>query len=163
MKLKHLYSLLDDSYTTIKVSFSVSDNSPDTEHYVAPTNHSSQRATYTYKIAKSVGIKVHDRCVVMVPGGLKIVRVVKVDETPDIDIDAGHDYKWVVQKIDLEAYQAQIDKEKMFADTMLQVERAKQRESLITDFKNGLPAGSQALKLFEQATQTLVHEPAVTT
>jgi len=175
MKQKHLYSLLDQSYTTIKVVFTQ-------EQVSAPRapqaprqarDAASEAATrasipwampeqtyhgkaYTYKVARDVEVKVDDFVVVYSDArGLVIARVVEVHETPQIDVDASFDYKWIVQRIDREAYQRRVDAERVFSDSMLQVERVRQRESMLRGFHENLPEGSEARRLFDSTIQAL--------
>lgn len=169
MKNKHMYALLDDSYTTIHVSFSevhipndkTTDWTVDQGLLRAPMHlqqigRGQREQTYCYKVPKAWNVQAGDVVVVDSPKvGLKLANVVIVDASPQIDVDASFDYKWAVAKIDLNEYSNLINKEARFADTMLQVERTKQRESLVSSFMDSLPEGSEARKLFEATTASL--------
>ncbi len=61
---------------------------------------------YTYKVLATAGFVEGDKAVVDVSGQLKIVDVVRVDRTPQIDPKADFEYKWVVCRVDLAAYKA---------------------------------------------------------
>jgi hypothetical protein len=161
MKQKHLYSLLDQSFTTVRAVFD----------HKRTTNVKAQRQPnpppfleyeyenergYVYKVPRAWNVEPQDHLIVLTDNdGLKIVTVIHVDAEPDIDIDASYDYKWAVQKIDLTEFRSLTEREKEFSDTMLQIERVKQRESLVNSFRDSLPEGSEARKLFEQTTSTL--------
>lgn len=79
-------------FTTIKVVF---DPAPSWTH---------QRA-YTYKALKSMKVKVEDKVLVVLPSGdLKVGRVVEVHPMPQITGKEAFDFKWIVQRIDLERH-----------------------------------------------------------
>lgn len=162
MQNKHLYTLLDTTYTTIKVVFGK----------VARTKPSSQRdpmeeldrkdpQSFTYKIRKDSGVKVDDAVIVESPqNGLQIVRVVEVHDTPQIDLDAPFEYKWIIQRVDRTEHDEQVAKERQFNDTMLEVERTRIREETLNNMRQHLPEGSEARKLFDQAQALLPTAPA---
>lgn len=181
MKQRHLYSLLDQSYTTIMVVY------PNTVAMPAPPPTQSSIAAkrkpgdsvpawgalpqasapwaqdphyegkrYTYKVPRDTPVEVDDFVVVHSDKrGLHIARVVQVHPTPQIDVDASFDYKWIVQRIDRSAYQARLDAERVFADAMLDIERVRQREMMLNGFHENLPEGSEARKLFDTTIQSL--------
>jgi len=154
MKQKHLFALLDQSYVTISVEF---DRTARTEKrdMVRPNEErlAERHQRYTYKAPKDAGIAVDDAVVVESPSnGLCIVRVVEVHQTPQIDLDAPFEYKWIVQKVDRTGYDERVARERKFADMMLEVERTRQREQLMNDMRANLPEGSEARKLFDSAT-----------
>ena len=101
---------------------------------------------YVYKVPRSWNVQPQEDLIVLTGNGLSIVTVIHVDAEPDIDIDASHDYKWAVQKVDLTEFRDLTEREKQFQDTMLHVERVKQRESLVQSFMdNFLSDMSQGL------------------
>jgi hypothetical protein len=172
VKQKHLYSLLDSSYTTVLVVFGAAvrleaPGSPVQEEPLlagaAPRRNSEilrdrdyRDRTYIYKVPKDAGVKVDDAVVVDSPSnGLTIARVVEVHSAPQIDLDAPFEYKWIVQKIDRTDYDQRIAREREFADKMLEVERVKQRESVLQDMREHLPENSEARRLFDSATQLI--------
>jgi len=199
MKHKHMFSLLDNSFTTVHVTFdnTVDDLPPGRYHMkvesidypgVASRDRARQSALhrldrgspeaeamtlrmrfanedapgqrYIYKVPKTWNVEAGDALVVLNTNNqLRIVTVVKVDTAPDIDPDADFTYKWAVGKVDLHEYNDLVNKEKRFSDSMLEIERTKQRESLVNSFRDSLPEGSEARKLFEQTTASLSPPP----
>jgi len=181
MKQKHLFSLLDQTYTTIKVAFTdqvlpagTYDNGTDLGEYDSgappqrvnlgqvktkgrtPPWGGDRGRGYTYKVPLAWDVKEGQTVIVLTPqNGLKFAHVVSVDEKPDIDVDADFDYRWAVQKVDLTEFQELTLKEQQFGAQMLEVERVKQRESLMDSFRASLPEGSAARTLFEQTTASL--------
>ena len=154
MKQKHLYSLLDQSFTTVRAVFdsevrNVNRKASPLAPPPPPFMEYDERG-YVYKVPRNWNVEPQDHLIVLTDSnGLKIVTVVHVDAEPDIDIDANYDYKWAVQKIDLTEFRSLTEREKEFSDTMLQIERVKQRESLVNSFRDSLPEGSEARKLFD--------------
>lgn len=165
MKHKHLFSLLDQTFTTVRVVFSnevkkrskapMRDLDPDRFAPAPWIEPEEVSRGYVYKVPRSWNVQPQENLIVLTGNGLSIVTVIHVDAEPDIDIDASHDYKWAVQKVDLTEFRDLTEREKQFQDTMLHVERVKQRESLVQSFMESLPEGSEARRLFEQTTSTL--------
>lgn len=176
MKNKHIFSLLDTSFTTVAVVFGALSSAaiasmPITPgHYhmtdddyfssdprmKAPPAPPQQKQLYVFKVPKLWDVKVGQ--VLVVPGKdtlMSFVTVVRVDEVPEIDIDANHDYKWAIQAVDTTEYEALVDNEKRFKAGMMEVERTKQRELLVNSFRDSLPEGSEARRLFDQTTAVL--------
>jgi len=117
---------------------------------------SPQEKRYIYKVPLAWKVEPGDLLLVESPNsGLTIVSVIEAHDSPQIDIDANHEYKWAAQKIDLSEYNALRDREAKFKDTMRDIERVKQRETVVEDFRNHLPADSEARKLFDNAVSAL--------
>lgn len=180
MKQKHMFALLDQSFMTVRVSFDapfVLDMLPPGNYdfeiesaeilheysgrrgstpHIQMTGRVLREKTYVYKVPRAWDVKQGDHLVVLSPqNGLKVVQVCHVDESPDIDLDANFDYKWAVSKVDLTEFRELTEKEKKFNDALVEVERVKQRESLVKSFLDNLPEGSEARKLFEQTTASI--------
>jgi hypothetical protein len=167
-----MFSLLDQSFTTCHVRFDAN-ASPKTRakrlsdlpgaspiqqppRWADPDTDTSNGRDYCYKVPKSWDLQAGDHAVVIGRNGcLAVVLVTRVDALPDIDVDADFNYKWLVSKVDLTEHDALVEREKSFSDTMLEIERVKQRESLVASFRDSLPEGSEARRLFEQTTGTL--------
>lgn len=150
MNQKHLLALLQSGYTTIEVLFndSIRDNLG---------SGSTKSKPYTYKARLDDNIQVGDRVIVDSPSkGMTVVEVIAVHKTAKIDLDAPFTYKWIVQKVDRTRYDETVAKEEEFLETMMEVERVHQLEVLLGKFKDHLPEGSEARKLFESATQKVL-------
>lgn len=127
MKTNHLISLLQNDYTTLKVSFSGSGG--------------GQR--YTYKVPLNAAVNVDDYVVVATDDlSLSIGLVVAVDDFPDIDTSLGVTYKWIVQKIDLKAYLHQLDVETRFGKHLKQLQRTQAKTQTLQAFANQFAEGS---------------------
>lgn len=172
MKQRHMFSLLDQTFTTIHVQIH-GDTAPapkkprDRERFErgaldadavraarwAPPE--PQVPTYTYKVPKHWGIRPDDVMVVPARGNIALATVVSVDEFPVIDVDADFTYQWAVGRVDFEHYNELVENERKFGETIQEVERVKQRESLVNSFRDSLPEGSAARALFESTTAQL--------
>jgi len=117
MKNKHLITLLQDNYTTVKAVFAGGEKE------------------YTFK--SDIDFEDDDLAVVHVNGIFKIVRIVSTDGIPDIDLDAEFEYKWIVQKIDRTEYHRKMELEKEAHHKLMMLEKASQRERLLMAFKEG--------------------------
>ncbi|MAS67324.1 MAG: hypothetical protein CMK82_11090 [Pseudomonadales bacterium] len=172
MKQRHMFSLLDQTFTTVHVNiqgdkaivpekprhvkrFEQGDLDPDALRGARWSPPEGQLRTYTYKVPKAWGIKEGDMLVVPARDMLAFANVVKVDEFPVIDVDADFTYQWAVQRIDFEYHNELVENERKFGETIQEVERVKQRESLVNSFRDSLPEGSAARALFEATTISL--------
>jgi hypothetical protein len=184
MMHKHLYSLLDTSFALVGVEFNQSPLPPGSytgrikDARVSPAPWASDELrmskrgpslevdyeldqprgqVYHYKAPKAWNLEPGDFVVVDSPqGGLKVTRVATVDNAATIDPDAPFDYKWAVQRVDLTEHDRLVEHERRFSDTMLEVERVRLREETMQSFYQRLPEGSEARRMFEQATGMLV-------
>lgn len=81
----------------------------------------SSAKIYTYKTIDT-SIKIGDSVVVSVGNHYKVVPVVRVDIIADLTVD--HiDYKWITQKVDDTLYLQLIEKEKIFAEKLRELEQ----------------------------------------
>lgn len=177
MKQKHMFSLLDQTFTTVHVHIH-GDKAPipqkprDRERFergaldADAVRHARWTPpvdpgvrTYVYKVPKVWGIKEGETLVVPARGEIAFATVVIVDEFPVIDVDADFTYQWAVQRVDFEHHNELVENERKFGETIQEVERVKQRESLLESFRSSLPEGSAARALFESTTISLQAPP----
>lgn len=167
MKQKHMFSLLDQTYTTVRVQFP--SYNPDDRYEEghkapklkgAPWQDTPSAQGYIYKVPLAWDLQVDDELIVDTSAGLIMTTVVRVDDVPEIDVDANFDYKWAVQKVDRTEYNALVDKEKRFSSSLQEIERVKHRDAIVASFRESLPEGTEARRLFEQTTATLAAPPA---
>ena len=86
---------------------------------------------YTFKAEVDSGLVVGDFAVVHANDALKIVKIVQVHATPNIDINARYEYKWVVQKIDFTAFKTRHKEQKGINDMLTALEIAERQEALM--------------------------------
>ena len=134
MKLQHLISLLQSNYYTAKFRY-LNGSKP-----------------YTFKVPNDISLEVGDNCVVVCSLGFTVVRVLSIDEAPDIDIDADFQYLWIVQKIDPSAYYERAERETRIRRQLTELEKRKQQRSIFEQFKTMLGETDQ------QAFAALVKE-----
>lgn len=135
MQHKNLITLLQKDFYTIGVKFAETPQ------------------IYTYKVPNAVVLE-KDNYVVTPSAGVKgfgVAKVVRIDDVPQIDLDAQWEYKWIVQKVDNGPYEAQIKAEEEIKKELSQVEMAHQRHTLVEKMTMHLPENSEARALFEKA------------
>lgn len=173
MKHKHLFTLLDTSFAIATVSFDSEtpkrkprQSREEVSRLLAsnptapawdPGEYLRDRAAgYDYKVPKSWDVEVGDQLIVDTPNGkTQIVLVEAVDHAANIDPDADHSYRWAVQKVDRTEYHTLVDKEEKFQQTMLEIERTAQREQAAAKYREHLPEGSEASRLFDEAVAAI--------
>ena len=166
MKHKHLLSLLQDNYTTVKIVYGQMNDKPKyktsaTGKYLDEDGmipvfersvvHNGSLNSYTFKT--DLKLEVGDLVVVetTVTGRFKICTVVEVHKTPQIDLDADFDYKWIAAKVDLDHYAKLNAQEQKFQNALQQVEKARRKAEILNDLTQHLPEGSEARKIFNEA------------
>lgn len=137
MKHKQLITLLQENYTTVGAEF--------------PT---SPGRVYTYK-TDIKDLKVGDLAVVKVKEEFNIVKIVRVDKTPQIDVKANYEYKWLIQKVNVEAYDERLKVEDEVLQTLGDIEREQQRSALVDEVLARLPEESPTRKMFLEAVAKL--------
>jgi hypothetical protein len=144
-KHQALLNTLLENMTTVKVVFN------------AATDQNLSAKSYTYKVPKHWGVKVHDALVVE-SNGLQVVQVVGVDKQADIDPDADFAYKWAVQKVDRSGHEAQLKREQLFLEQLADVERIHRRVEVLDKATSALGVGTDAAKAFQAAVAGLTGE-----
>ena len=173
--LNHVISLIQQNYTTIRVSFDNTQRLPEKQQPVTINvqdvdgtpwdgqllpRGQSQRATprtYTYKCQIELARTLTQGMLVIVPEsahkGVQIGTVVAIDEEPNIDFDSGITYKWIIGAVDTTKYDRIISQEQEMVRLLRESEKAKARQALLDAYHLSLPEGSEARKLFDQAAQ----------
>lgn len=109
MKTKHIAALLIDGMKTVGVRFR------------------DTGKVYTYKTLDDY--EVGDFAVVFTPRNtFDVVMITRVDKVPQIDVDSGLSYKWLVQRIDATQYDSLVDREQEFNNKLLEVQASKLAE-----------------------------------
>ena len=122
MKFHHMISLLQTNYTTVKVQYLNGRGTKDKD--------------YTYKVPLDAGVKVDDFVVVESSiTGYAVAKVVKVDESPDINLDATYPYSWIVQKVDLDPYYERREREQRINKQLFKLEQRKQQVNIVGLFR----------------------------
>lgn len=127
MKLKHIAEILDEKLKTIGVQF---------DQFVGSK-------IYTYKTHDQ--FEIGDICIVSVNRELKLVYVVEVHETAQIEYDSSIDYKWIVQKVDLTKYNNLVERDKNIAKKAAQIMEQKVKRELLEEFKSLLGDDGKSL------------------
>lgn len=171
MKTKHIMTLLQEGFTTVTVQFmdgrgvpvkkaAVTSSAPWQANPAPPMPQAStprydNTRLYTYKVLLKDNVQPNDTVVVIVGNEMVLVKVVEVHELPQIDLDADYDYKWIVQRIDTDAYDKMQEKETQFQQAMVEVERVKQREKVKQEMEQLLIDSPVAKGIFEGAVKSL--------
>lgn len=85
---------------------------------------------YTFKADTTMDLRVGDLAIVDSQGEPKIVRIVEIHQTPQIDRNASFVYRWVIQKLDLTHYQKRISEEKVLEQLLERLTFIEQQRGL---------------------------------
>lgn len=85
---------------------------------------------YTYKT--TIDFEENDLAIVKANGGFKVVKIVEIHKIPQIDMDSGLSYEWIVQKIDDTQYEELNKLEAEFNDHLLELEQKALRANAMT-------------------------------
>ena len=122
MKFHHMISLLQTNYTTVKVQYL--------------NGRVAQDKDYAYKVPLDAGVRVDDFVVVESSvTGYAVAKVVKVDESPDINLDAPYQYPWIIQKINLDPYYERQERERRIQQQLFKLEQRKQQVNIVEQFR----------------------------
>jgi len=136
--VKNLICLLQEGVRTVGVEF--------TEE---PGNQG--RKVYTYR-SKIEDLEPGDKVVVFANPNYKVATVVHVDEGDEIDLDDKRGYKWVVDKVDIYSYAAQLRADKAAIEKM----QGMKRESAKSTILGALGFGDEAVNQLKQVANTPV-------
>ena len=163
--LNHLVSLLQEGYTTIGVVFAAGaqpvqraddDMAPWDPSYPgqAPRGATAGAQIYTYKC--------HFECIVgdlvivppSGPGKLpSIATVVRHDAEPELNFEAGVEYKWAIGRVDTSAYDNTMQRERDLIRMLRDNQKKEQRAKLLASYQLSLPEDENSRKIFDQARQ----------
>lgn len=122
MRQNHVVSLLQTGYTTVQAVYNIDDL------------EGSFSKRYTFKVLNDMNVKVGDICVVQT-SGYSLVRIINVHDEPNINLDSEFDYKWVVDKVNLERYKNIITVEKEMLKQLNAIEAKKRRQEVLEGLK----------------------------
>ena len=136
VNMNHLITMLQRGYTTLDVEFT------------KEPKYGRDKA-YTYKISEAMAktLKPGDQVVVDASDVLKVVWVVKIHDTPQIDVHAPYDLKWVVCKVDRAAYDDQMAREAEAVKKLEAAERLKAQNEALAALLEGMGDREEFLKL----------------
>lgn len=108
------------------------------------------KQSYTYKTLDPT-IKVDD--IVVVPTdtrhGFTCVKVTEVDCEAPLDENDRIEYRWIVGRVDIPAYESVLEQEKQVVDAVKKGRTEKRREELSENFLAGLNGDLKALPLYQ--------------
>lgn len=148
MTPKQIINLLQKDVRTVGVKFQNGSTAGDYNE-----NPTYGHKEYTYKT--NFALEEGDIAIVKVGNSFRVVKVTRVDETPDLDPHSEKPYKWIVQKIDSAAYDEQVAAEKKAEKLLLELERVRQRELIVETMKKGVKPGSKLERQVEKVVRLI--------
>lgn len=148
INIKHMASLFREDLVTVQVVF----NSETSESAFL---HCNAAKPYTYKALEAHNLKVGDFVAVLANNEIKVVRVIKVDASPQIDVASSYDYKWIIQKIDTSWNEKITAQEAEFTNVLRDMERQAAREKVRQTFLETLPENSPLRDVLNGAVKSL--------
>ena len=105
---------------------------------------------YTFKTWKNLHLEVDDLVVVETSTrhGFTVCKITEVDV--DIDFDLPHDFKWIVGKVDIDAFKVIKDQEKSMIDRISSAEKQRRRRQLREDLLADTDIDVKALPLYSE-------------
>lgn len=103
------------------------------------------RNTYTYKVPLDINIEVGDYVVVPCGETIKVEKVVAFNEPLDVTINCI--FKWIVQKVDVDAYKERCERDKKMDEIIRHAGAKKLKQELKEQIQACLP--EEELKLLE--------------
>lgn len=98
--------------------------------------------TYTY--VTHLPLVKGDSVIVEAAGRLCLAFVEHVDDEVDIEPNASTAYRWVISKLDMQAHEANMDRNKEIEKTVADAYRNNMRKSFAQQILSGVDAGKQA-------------------
>lgn len=135
-----ILNLLKDNYYTVKVKFQQGSNNPE---------------GYTYKVPNNVELKVGDLVVVKSPfKGFTVAAVCEVHEFPEIENDQGYSYKWIANKVEVDAYEERCEKEYEITRKLYQLRKAQERKTIWKEFEKAI-TGTKCKAILKQLKEEI--------
>lgn len=115
-----------------------------------PTAH---QFAYTFKANADMGLKAGDLALVHAQNEIKIVRIVEIHDSPLIDETANFDYKWVIQKVDITAFQQRMAEEKLLKRLLGKLVAVEKKHGLTERLEKAKELDADLKALVEQFKQ----------
>jgi len=131
---KNIAALLRHDAKTIRVTFTPSryDN-----EYIA-RNGGEKEQTKLYNYVTHLDVKVGDQVLVEAAGQMKVVTVVNVDDTVQVQPNAEYELRWVIMKIDLTEHEANMERNRKIEEAVADAYRANLRRSFAAQILSGV-------------------------
>lgn len=112
---------------------------------------------FTYKVPPGLigKLKVGTWVVVERSGFLQAGLVMSVKDFNDLDTDVPYEYKWIVQVVDTNPYEAAIASEAKYKAELAGIERQVQRDNIQQAIRTSLGNNPDVIKKFEETTGLL--------
>lgn len=119
------------------------------------TDNAYQGFCYTFKAEVDNNLQVGDYAIVHANHALKIVKIVQVHDTPNIDINAKFEYKWVIQKIDFANFKQRLDEQKQLENLLNALQITERKNALVDRLNQASQKDKTFANLLNQIKQTL--------
>lgn len=116
MNSAYIQSIIDDTIITVSIQF--------------PEQYADDKPTYSgkeYTYKTRLKLEEGDQVIVKTPRGIQVAQVSEVHNTPRIESTAQHNFKWIMQKVDVEAYDNSEQEDSDFRDKIQEKIREKHR------------------------------------
>lgn len=124
---KNIAALLREDARTVHVTY----------HETAP-DPGTFRATKQYTYVTHLPVKAGQKVVVQAGGQIKIAEVKHVDDEVKIDPNASIEYAWVISVVDMDAHEANMERNRKIKDQVAEAYRANMRRSFAEQVLGGL-------------------------
>lgn len=130
MYSSHDILYLQRPFITVEAVFTAHPGVDEAADTAANNTNYTEQTRYTFKAEPDLGLTAGDFAVVHARDSLSIVRIVAVYDPAQIDSNARFQYKWVVDKIDLNAYRARRTEEKKLGRLLRQLAFTEKHKAL---------------------------------
>jgi hypothetical protein len=140
--------LFQEDMTTVKVAFDTQD------FYACVTNsdyasYGKVAPVYVYKVKRDWKISVGDFLVVPEQNSLKVVRVVAVDDEPDINYYVDFKYQWAISRVQFTDFVTINESEKKFYETLKNSEKNRIKKQIIEELNSQCDSIESAVKFLK--------------
>ena len=137
---KNIAALLRQDAKTIRVTFE--QTRYDREYISRNGGEREQQKLYNY--VTHLDVKVGERVLVEAAGQMKVVTVVNVDDTVQVQPNAEYELQWVIMKIDLTEHEANMERNRKIEEAVADAYRANLRRSFAAQILSGVEGEARA-------------------
>lgn len=105
---------------------------------------------YTFKANLDLQLKVGDFAVVHSRNALQVVQITQVDAQPNLDLNASFQYKWVVDKVNIQAFKQRMQEQKQFELLLKQLDYVEQQHQLVERLEQASQKDSKLAELWQK-------------
>lgn len=105
---------------------------------------------YTFKANLDLQLEVGDFAIVHSRNTLQVVQITKIDVQPNLDFNASFQYKWVIDKVNIQAFKQRMQEQKQLEMLLKQLDYVEQQHQLVERLEQASQKDAKLAELWQK-------------